>query len=394
MASLIEKIAESIGIIPKLNKNGEAPLDRLLPGSDLQNYPPPERWNDWTEYEATSWPKKEKKTYDIVPTTCFNCESACGLLAYVDKDNGEVRKFEGNPYHPGSRGRNCAKGPATINQITDPDRILYPLKRDGKRGEGKWKRVSWEEALDDIAGRLRKAIQEGRQDEVAYHVGRPGHEGYMDRVLNAWGVDGHNSHTNICSSGARFGYAIWHGHDRPITRPCQCQGDPADLGTPGIRTLFQPARSAYYRRENERSQTGGHGSLDYPIQPAWPTIGCRPIRVLKLRFCWRWVRSSSMKGCTTATTWKTGSTGSNGWKQSFRMHRLNLSSLSKKCRKPTPTTHRNLQRKRKRGESRLSFVEVAIEIGKAGTRFATHNWRSASVLVTWVAGQLRVACTS
>jgi anaerobic selenocysteine-containing dehydrogenase len=64
-----------------------------------------------------------------VPTTCFNCESACGLLAYVDKANGQVRKFEGNPYHPASRGRNCAKGPATINQITDPDRILYPLKR-------------------------------------------------------------------------------------------------------------------------------------------------------------------------------------------------------------------------------------------------------------------------
>ena len=38
-----------------------------------------------------------------MPTTCFNCESACGLLAYVDKDSFEIRKFEGNPYHPGSR---------------------------------------------------------------------------------------------------------------------------------------------------------------------------------------------------------------------------------------------------------------------------------------------------
>ncbi len=72
----------------------------------------------------------------LVPTTCFNCESACGLLAYVDKETGQVRKFEGNPEHPGSRGRNCAKGPATINQITDPDRILYPLRRSGARGEG------------------------------------------------------------------------------------------------------------------------------------------------------------------------------------------------------------------------------------------------------------------
>ena len=50
---------------------------------------------------------------------------------------------------------------------------------------------------------------------MVYHVGRPGHEGYAERVLQAWGVDGHNSHTNICSAGARFGYAIWHGFDRP-----------------------------------------------------------------------------------------------------------------------------------------------------------------------------------
>src|SRR5206468_10594825 len=54
-----------------------------------------------------------------------------------------------------------------------------------------------------------------RRNEVVYHVGRPGHEGFIDRVLQAWGVDGHNSHTNICSAGARFGYAIWQGYDRP-----------------------------------------------------------------------------------------------------------------------------------------------------------------------------------
>jgi anaerobic selenocysteine-containing dehydrogenase len=213
--TLIERIAEKIGLIPNLHKEEEAPLDRMNDGPELSKFPPPEKWDDWVEYEAKSWPRREKKHYSIVPTTCFNCESACGLTAYIDKESWEVRKFEGNPYHPGSRGRNCAKGPATINQLTDPDRILYPLKRTGKRGEGQWERVSWDEVLDDIAGRLRKAIIEGRNNEIAYHVGRPGHEGYMDRVLQAWNVDGHNSHTNICSSGARFGYAVWYGHDRP-----------------------------------------------------------------------------------------------------------------------------------------------------------------------------------
>ncbi|MEW6129181.1 MAG: molybdopterin-dependent oxidoreductase [Acidobacteriota bacterium] len=177
--------------------------------------PPREKWDDWVEYDAKSWPTKIENHYSLIPTVCFNCEAACGLLAYVDKSMGEIRKLEGNPLHPGSRGRNCAKGPATINQIYDPERILYPMKRTGNRGEGGWERTTWDEVLDTFAKKIRQAIIEDRRSEVMYHVGRPGHDGYMDRVLQAWGVDGHNSHTNICSSSARVGYALWQGADRP-----------------------------------------------------------------------------------------------------------------------------------------------------------------------------------
>lgn len=212
--SLIERIATQLKIIPE-TKNESFSLPVLDEPKSLDRYPPPEQWDNWSELDPAVWPAKVKKNYQIVPTTCFNCESACGLLGYIDKETGEVQKFEGNPFHPGSRGRNCAKGPATINQIKDSDRILYPLKRVGERGAGKWERVSWSEVLDDIAGRISKSLREQRHNEVVYHVGRPGHEGYTNRVLQAWGVDGHNSHTNICSSGARFGYAIWHGYDRP-----------------------------------------------------------------------------------------------------------------------------------------------------------------------------------
>ncbi len=181
----------------------------------LAAFPPKERWDDWVELDTHAWPRRVEKRYMLVPTTCFNCESACGLLAYVDRETFQVRKFEGNPEHPGSRGRNCAKGPATLNQVTDPDRILFPLKRAGARGEGAWVRVSWDEALDDIAGRIRRAITAGRHNDVMYHVGRPGEDGFTERVLAAWGVDGHNTHTNICSSGGRTGYHYWLGLDRP-----------------------------------------------------------------------------------------------------------------------------------------------------------------------------------
>ncbi|MGQ0613768.1 MAG: molybdopterin-dependent oxidoreductase [Planctomycetaceae bacterium] len=187
---------------------------KYLPSSIFPS-PPPSRWDHWEEYEATAWPRREKRAYRIVPTICFNCESACGLLAYVDKASGSIRRFEGNPVHPGSRGRVCPKGPATHNQVHDPDRILYPLKRVGPRGGGRFERVTWEEVLDTIAVRIGKALEEGRRTEVMYHVGRPGHDAMMDRVLKAWGVDGHNSHTNVCSSAARLGYAIMTGGDRP-----------------------------------------------------------------------------------------------------------------------------------------------------------------------------------
>ncbi len=183
--------------------------------TDLNKYPPFEQWHDWAELDAKAWPEKVEKNYTLVPTSCFNCEAGCGLLCYFNQDTGEIDKIEGNPEHPASRGRNCAKGPATLNQVYDPERVMYPMKRVGERGSGEWERVSWDQALDEIGGRLRTAFEEDRHNEVMYHVGRPGETNYTNRVLQAWGVDGHNSHTNICSSNARIGYQSWMGHDRP-----------------------------------------------------------------------------------------------------------------------------------------------------------------------------------
>ena len=209
---------ETEGRVSAARAETEARGETFYPGASrihLASFPPKERWDDWTELDSKAWPERVERRYVLVPTTCFNCESACGLLAYVDRDSLQVRKFEGNPEHPASRGRNCAKGPATLNQVTDPDRILYPLKRAGARGEGRWTRVGWDEVLDELADRIRAALCEGRHREIMYHVGRPGEDGFTERMLAAWGVDGHNSHTNICSSGARAGYQLWCGMDRP-----------------------------------------------------------------------------------------------------------------------------------------------------------------------------------
>ncbi len=81
-------------------------------GAGLRSAPPHSQWHNWTELDAASWPERVERNYTLVPTTCFNCEAACGLVAYIDQETDKVVRFEGNPEHPASRGRNCAKGPS------------------------------------------------------------------------------------------------------------------------------------------------------------------------------------------------------------------------------------------------------------------------------------------
>jgi len=372
--SFIEKIAESLKLIPNLHQD-ELTIDRLEPGSKLVDYPPPDQWDDWEEYEAKGWSKKEKKHYSIVPTTCFNCESACGLLSYIDKETGEIRKFEGNPYHPGSRGRNCAKGPATINQIHDPDRILYPLKRKGKRGEGDWERVTWDEVLDDIAARMRKAILEKRNNEIAYHVGRPGHEGYMDRILKAWGVDGHNSHTNVCSSGARFGYNIWQGYDRP---------SPDHANADFILLISAHLESGHYFNPHAQRIIEGmmKGAKLAVMDP-------RLSNTASMADYWMPTYPGSEAAALLAMAKIIIEEGL--YNEEYLRTWVNWDEYLKKDHPGTTISFENFIEKLKEvyaeytpefaaeecGIPAETVVEVARKIGKAGSRFASHNWRSA-----------------
>ena len=259
---------------PSIEPLHPAAQNLTAPPGGLSSYPPVERWEDWTEYDPQAWPRRVERRYQLVPTICFNCEAGCGLLAYVDKDRLAIQKFEGNPEHPGSRGRNCAKGPATLNQVEDPERIRHPLKRVGPRGGGQWERVSWDQALDDIAARIRKALVEGRKNEVMYHVGRPGHElVYHQRIMHAWGIDGHNSHTNVCSASARAGYAFWSGLDRPrrITptpgSSCSCPR----TSRPATTSTRTPSGSSRGRSGARRSARSTRGSA---TRRRWPTGGC------------------------------------------------------------------------------------------------------------------------
>jgi anaerobic selenocysteine-containing dehydrogenase len=99
-----------------------------------------------------------KRTERVVKTTSWSagpgCHGGCGVKLTV-KDN-RVIKVEGDEDHPWSQGRTCPRCLALTQYMYHPDRLKYPLKRMGARGEGKWERISWDEAYDTIEKRLKE----------------------------------------------------------------------------------------------------------------------------------------------------------------------------------------------------------------------------------------------
>jgi thiosulfate reductase / polysulfide reductase chain A len=94
----------------------------------------------------------------VYPTTCWECSTCCGALATVE--SGRVVDYAPNPEHPYSKGAFCIKGIRGAPGITySPSRLLYPMRRVGARGEGRWARVTWDEALTEMAEKLAQVRQ-------------------------------------------------------------------------------------------------------------------------------------------------------------------------------------------------------------------------------------------
>ncbi len=88
-----------------------------------------------------------------VPTTCTGCFAHCGLVAYVA--DGQLMKVSGNPAHPVNKGTLCMTGEASVYKLYDPERVTKPLVKAGKRGQNRWKEVTWEAALGIAAENIK-----------------------------------------------------------------------------------------------------------------------------------------------------------------------------------------------------------------------------------------------
>ncbi len=122
-----------------------------------------------------------KTTYNY----CDICPWRCGIV--VQSVNGRVYKIDGNPKDPKSRGKLCARGQAGVSFLYDPDRLKQPMIRTGARGEGKFRNVSWEEALDYSSQQLLKIKDQYGPEAVAFFGHTSGDFWFTDYLSQAWG---------------------------------------------------------------------------------------------------------------------------------------------------------------------------------------------------------------
>ena len=107
-----------------------------------------------------------------IHTCCRACIANCGVIAHVR--NGRVIKLEGDPADRMSKGSMCAKGLAGIQALYHPNRNKYPMQRVGERGENKWKRISWDEAIDIIARKLMETREKYGAESLVCSTGGGG----------------------------------------------------------------------------------------------------------------------------------------------------------------------------------------------------------------------------
>jgi anaerobic selenocysteine-containing dehydrogenase len=176
----------------------------------------------------------DAKTTETKRAICFGCWLQAGVLATVE--DGKVVKLSGEPGHPVNHGWICERSRAFIEHLYHEDRLNYPLKRRGQRGEGKWEKISWEQALDEVSEKLVRIKAESGAEAVASvgGTGRGFSEMFKVRFMNLFGSPNHANAGQWCSVVSRQIHAAVYGAgaSRAVKPPCKCAviwgGNPAE----------------------------------------------------------------------------------------------------------------------------------------------------------------------
>jgi thiosulfate reductase / polysulfide reductase chain A len=120
-------------------------------------------------------------------SACRMCHGGCGVLVHVA--DGDITGIEGDPDNPMNKGKLCPLGAASLEQIYNPRRLKYPMRRVGARGEGRWERISWDDAYDEMASKIREAIDKDGAESIWVGTGTGRHHfPYVSRFANAIGT--------------------------------------------------------------------------------------------------------------------------------------------------------------------------------------------------------------
>jgi len=146
--------------------------------------------------EAKAAPDARPPGWESKFSVCDMCFNRCGLIARVEK--GRVVKLDPNPKFVKSRGMLCARGNAGVAQAYDPDRLKTPLLRVGKRGEGKWKPISWDEALELAAVKMKEVAAKYTRCGMLFSAGADMQSVFVSRFAEAFGSYNVTSHESLC----------------------------------------------------------------------------------------------------------------------------------------------------------------------------------------------------
>ena len=148
-----------------------------------------------------------------VPTTCEMCVWRCGVLAKVEE--GRVVKLEGNPAHLHSRGKLCARGQSGLMNTYDPDRVLTPLIRVGQRGEGKFRKASWDEALDLTASKMQGIKDKYGAEAMVFSSTHNLSQVQFENLLYAYGSPNYGTQRSLCFNAMITAFLLTYGIEEP-----------------------------------------------------------------------------------------------------------------------------------------------------------------------------------
>lgn len=214
-----------------------------------------------------------------IPGYCPQCISRCGCISTVE--NGVLTQVEADPAHPTGKAL-CIKAKAAPQLVNSGERVLYPLMRGNPKGAADpgWRRISWDEALDYTADKMRAAARQHGAEAVAFSVATPSGTaiadglGWVFRLINAFGSPNAVWTSHVCNWHRDFASAFTFG---------------ADIGMPDYRQTgcivhwgFNPA-SCWPAQAGEAAQALKRGAKLVVVDPRRAGLAARAEQWLRVR---------------------------------------------------------------------------------------------------------------